>query len=456
VALAESPAPGHKFNTLLRSPLLWVGVGIVTCIHTVKGLHLFFPTIPDIQLVWNTQSFVTTLPWSGINDVQIAIYPLIIGFAYLLSSEVCLSLWLFYLLFKAQVLMGTVYNWDMSTTGVGYSMGPAYVTYHETGGVLMMGVWVLYSMRNHLKAVWRKAVFNDRGVDDSDEPTSYRFAVFGSIASFVGMFAWLTAVANVQASMAFGILAGAFIVFLMLSWLVAQAGLLFVTHTFVPSQIMTVFMGSNAFNAQSLAMASITEHVGWQDPREFMMPSLLNSYQASNEVGLNPRSLVKAVVACVVFATVVSAVSSIWLPYTHGGGTALKNPFMYIWCPELPFQWTTTRLGSPVAPNPGAMLHMAGGAVLVLALFICRTWIPSFPIHPAGFVVASSWAMYMLWFSLFIGWSIKVPILRYGGINLYRKLLPFFLGLILGDCMNAILWTIVGLTTHNGYILLPN
>ena len=64
--------------------------------------------------------------------------------------------------------------------------------------------------------------------------------------------------------------------------------------------------------------------------------------------------------------------------------------------------------------------------------------------------------MYMLWFSLFIGWCIKVPILRYGGINLYRKLLPFFLGLILGDCMNAILWTIIGLTTHNGYILLPN
>jgi len=152
----------------------------------------------------------------------------------------------------------------------------------------------------------------------------------------------------------------------------------------------------------------------------------------------------------------VSAGSSIWLPYTHGGGTALKNPFMYIWAPELPFQWTTTRLNNPVAPNTGAMLHMGGGALLVLALFVCRTWIPSFPLHPAGFVVASSWAMYMLWFSLFVGWSIKVPILRYGGINLYRKLLPFFLGLILGDCMNAIVWTIVGLTTHNGYILLPN
>lgn len=456
VLLAEEPSPGYKFNTLLRSPLLWLAVGLVTAIHTVKGIHLFFPTVPDIPLLWHSQDWLTTAPWNSVNDIQIAIYPLIIGFAYLLPGEVCLSLWLFYLLFKAQVLLGTMYNWDMSTTGVGYSMGPAFVTYHETGGVLMMGVWLLYSMRAHLRSVWRKALFNDKSVDDSAEPTSYRFAVFGAIVSFVGMFVWLTAVADVQPVMAFGILTGAFIVFLMLSWLVAQAGLLFVTHTFVASQIMTVFLGSNTFNPQSLAMSSIAEHVGWQDPREFMMPSLLNSYQASNEVRLNPRSLVRALGVCVVFATIVSAISSIWLPYTHGGGTGMKNPFMYIWCPELPFQWTTTRLDNPVAPNTGAMLHMAGGAALVLVLFLCRTWIPSFPIHPAGFVVASSWAMYMLWFSLLIGWMLKVPVLRYGGIGLYRKLLPFFLGLILGDCMNAMVWTAIGLATHNGYILLPN
>src|SRR3569833_2768496 len=35
---AESPEPGHAFNTLLRSRMLWVAVLIVTCVHTAKGL----------------------------------------------------------------------------------------------------------------------------------------------------------------------------------------------------------------------------------------------------------------------------------------------------------------------------------------------------------------------------------------------------------------------------------
>ena len=456
VQLAESPEPGHAFNTLLRSRMLWVAVLIVTCVHTAKGLHLFVPTVPDIPLVWHTQDLGLTLPWSSINDIQIAIYPLIIGFAYLLSSEVCLSLWLFYLIFKGQVLLAGMYNWDLSTTGVGYSMGPAFVTYHETGGVLMMGVWLIYSMRKHLRDVCRKAFRNASDVDDSTEPMSYKFALFGGIGSFAGLFLWLTLAAGVQPLMALTVLAGAFIVFVMLSWLVAQAGLLFVTHTFVASQITTIITGSSPFSAQTMTMASIAEHVGWQDPREFMMPSLLNSYQGASDTNLSMRSLTKALVLCVIVSTVVSAVSSIWLPYTHGGGTSMKNPFTYITCPQLSFRWTANRLTSPQAVSMSGIGHMAGGAVFVLILFLCRTWVPSFPIHPAGFVVASSWAMYMLWFSLFLGWMIKAPVMRYGGIKLYRMLLPFFLGLILGDCMNAILWTAIGLITKNGYVLLPN
>jgi len=215
-------------------------------------------------------------------------------------------------------------------------------------------------------------------------------------------------------------------------------------------------VGAVSLSEQTLTMASIAEHVGWQDPREFMMPSLLNSYQGASDTGLNARSLTKALVFCVVVATVVSAASSIWLPYTHGGGTAMKNPFTYITCPQLSFNWTASRLASPTAASLPSMGHMAGGAAFVFLLFLCRTWIPSFPIHPAGFVVASSWAMYMLWFSLFLGWAIKAPVMRYGGIKLYRTLLPFFFGLILGDCINAILWTVIGLITKNGYVLLPN
>jgi len=455
IMLSEEPDARSRFNSLLKSKLLWIGVLCVTCIHTSKGMHLFYPTIPDIPMAWHSETFFTNAPMNYVNDIQFAIYPLIIGFAYLLSSEVCLSLWFFYLVFKAQVLFAGMHSLDMATTGVGYSMGPAFVTYQETGGVVMMGLWLLYSMRTHLKAAWLKAVSRDNAFDDSDEPLSYRFAVFGVIIAYAGMFLWLTYAAGVKPLMSAGVLAGSFVVFLVLSWLVAQAGLLFVTHTFASSQIMTVVCGSRPFDAGTLTMASLTEHAAWQDPRELMAPSLLNAFYGAGTT-LNARSLTRAMAVCVAVCTVVAAGASIWLPYTHQGGIALKNPFMYISAPQLSMQWAASQLHDPKPPNFSGMLHMAGGAGIVLLMFVARTRLLWFNLHPAGLLVASSWAMYMLWFSLLLGWIIKVPIMHYGGIKAYRALLPFFLGLILGDCLNAIGWTIIGAVSGKGYLLLPN
>ena len=113
-------------------------------------------------------------------------------------------------------------------------------------------------MRSHLSEVWRKAVHNAPDVDDSREPLSYRFALSGLMGGVGGMFLWLTLLAKMQPVMAAGILAGSLVVFLMLAWLVAQAGLLFVTQTFATSQVLTVLGGSTPFDARSLVMASLT------------------------------------------------------------------------------------------------------------------------------------------------------------------------------------------------------
>jgi hypothetical protein len=68
-----------------------------------------------------------------------------------------------------------------------------------------------------------------------------------------------------------------------------------------------------------------------------------------------------------------------------------------------------------------------------------------FPFHPVGFAVSSSWSMHLLWLPLFIAWVIKLTILRYGGLKLYKQALPLFLGLILGECVVGSFWTIWGI-----------
>jgi hypothetical protein len=53
--------------------------------------------------------------------------------------------------------------------------------------------------------------------------------------------------------------------------------------------------------------------------------------------------------------------------------------------------------------------------------------------------------MNLVWLPLFIAWMAKLAVLRYGGLRLYREVLPFFLGLILGDCTMGALWSLIGL-----------
>jgi len=56
-----------------------------------------------------------------------------------------------------------------------------------------------------------------------------------------------------------------------------------------------------------------------------------------------------------------------------------------------------------------------------------------FPLHPVGLIVSSSWGMNPFWFSIFLSWAVKFFLLRYGGLRLYRKGIPLFLGFILGE-----------------------
>ena len=37
-----------------------------------------------------------------------------------------------------------------------------------------------------------------------------------------------------------------------------------------------------------------------------------------------------------------------------------------------------------------------------------------------------------IWFSVFLAWTVKATVLKYGGIGWYRHLRPLFLGLTLG------------------------
>lgn len=79
------------------------------------------------------------------------------------------------------------------------------------------------------------------------------------------------------------------------------------------------------------------------------------------------------------------------------------------------------------------------------------------PLRPSGYALAKTFTLHQIWFGVFIAWLVKFVILRNGGIKLYRRALPFFIGVVIGECTIAGFWAVIGVAFDigSGYRVFP-
>jgi hypothetical protein len=454
VLIAEEPEPGHRVNALFRSPLMWLGFGLCTAIHTVNGLHQMYPQIPEITLKWELNQYLTVRPWNQIGWFPAQIYILVIGVAYLLPAEVCFSLWFFFLVFKAQVLMCVLYNWLMpGPQGLG---DHHFTSLQAYGGGLALVTWTFWTGRRHFSDIAEKAFGGPRAreIDDSGELLGYRASLFCLLVAYIGIAAWLT-LAGVS-----GLLVGISLITLTLglvviSWAVCQAGLLLMAQPYLSVDLPSFLTGTAPFSPGQLYTLTRAEIMFIADPREMLAPSVLMGAKTSETSRERPRTLMAAMVVTVLVAFCVSLYAGLHLPYFHGGGRSLQNPWTYQWSPERPLNFLGGAASVPFKGDWTNVAHLLTGFVVFLGLLIARAQF-NVGMHPIGILCSSVWAIKVLWASIFLGWLCKSLISRYGGMKGYLHFLPFFLGLILGDTVNAVIWVILGNLTGVGYMIMPN
>jgi hypothetical protein len=83
----------------------------------------------------------------------------------------------------------------------------------------------------------------------------------------------------------------------------------------------------------------------------------------------------------------------------------------------------------------------ASTAIVFLLAGARSIWF-GFPLHPIGYGFAVGYAMEYIWNIVLVTWLIKVLVLRYGGLRLYRQSLPLFFGIVLGDAVTQFVWSI--------------
>ena len=111
-----------------------------------------------------------------------------------------------------------------------------------------------------------------------------------------------------------------------------------------------------------------------------------------------------------------------------------------------PPSYEMIRIGE-IAVFPVTVAHVAVGAGLTGLMVFMRSRFLWWPLNPLGYIVCGSWAVSVIWLSVFLGWMAKASIMKFGGATAYRRALPFFLGLVLGEAIIASFWTLLSILT---------
>ncbi len=449
--MTESPYQPFARGSFYRNSGMWIGFAVAVFLAFMNGMHFYYPQWPAIAMQYNFRPWAWGHPWRAVGWIPGRIWPAVVGTTVLLRTEVSLSLWLFYWLNKAQLVVAAAVGYHGASFRTAWGR-PQWLGLQPVGGYLAYVGYALWVARGHLAHVWQR--LRGRGEPEpKNEALPYAFCAWGLIVSLGVMVMW-----GMFAGQKWWFAAGQSLVYVVLAIaltkVVAEAGLLFVQSTLSGVELLSIFAGQRSIGASSLTIGIFLERSYMFDMRAFVMPSFSQSFKIADLTGMNRRTIAWVTSLTILIATVICYYVILLLVYTYSG---LKcNPWFIQGAGPGGFRLLASYLQNPQEVRWQALSWLSGGAGFLLLLFYIRQRVAWFPVHPVGFIMSQTYPMSQLWFSIFLGWVAKSVILRYGGPKGVRNLIPIFLGIAFGDIVMMVVWLIVdALTGTHGHYLMP-
>nr|WP_309691055.1 DUF6785 family protein [Armatimonas sp.] len=426
----------QKKDTLWTNKLFWIGFGLVACVEILNGLASLYPQLPTINLqhtdVAGTGIFATS-PWNAAGFTCYSFYPFAVGLGYLLPLDLIFSCWFFYLFWKAQLILSRLMAWDVTPDF-------PFVREQAFGGYIALLVFLLWNGRSYFAQMWKRIWKEASDLDDSQEALSYRQALVGFLIGFlamVGFFAWM----GLSPLVSFA----AFFIYIALALAVgrirAELGPpVHDLHFSGPDHILTRSFGTPAFSGQDL---TILTFFYWFNRayRSHPMPFAIEGLKAAKDVKMSQKVMFWGLVLAGAFGAFAALWAYLHLSYDFGASGKMRGGQGFS---AEGYNRLNGWMTQPQAPNGIANGAMVVGFVFCALLMIARIKFPWWPFHPIGYAISGSWSMNLVWMPLLFAWILKGLILRYGGVRMYRQAMPFFLGLILGQCIVGSFWHLIG------------
>jgi hypothetical protein len=453
IQLPLAMSDGGTGATFFQNRLMWAGFALAAGLSLWNGIAFLYPSLPSLPLgITDYKPYMTTKPWSAIDWFPVTFYPLAIGLGFLLPLDLLFSCWFFFLFWKGQMVVSNAMAWDTT---------PDFPFIKEQGFGAVMGLFLFYlwSGRKYYAEVWRNAVTGVRGqvsgtreselTPDTRHPASMPEALSdrGALLCIGGGLLGLLAF-GVAAGVAWWVMVAFFALFLPMLVVVTRirAELGSPVHDFHfmgPDNMLPRAFGASAFRQPDLAFFTFSFALT-RAHRSDAMPNGLEGLQMARLRQMDQRRMFLAIL----LASLLGTLCAFWA-FEHQAymfGTTAKFNQGYGFSQQA-FDRMRAWVGGTqdIRPNLPAVTAMSAGFLTTLGLLFLRLRFFGFPLHPIGYAVSSSWSIHLVWVPLFIAWLLKLIAMRYGGLRAYRQFLPFFLGLVLGDCVMGSVWALCGL-----------
>jgi len=428
-ALASGRGAGGLLPAFFRNPIMWMGFALAALYNLLNIAHAFNPAVVAPGKYFNLGALFTERPWSAVQPLVLHYRPEMVGFGYLVSTEVSFSIWVFFLFTKLQAILCDIAAYDVA--------GRPFVQEQSLGAYLALALFLLWIARRHLREVWRGM---GRPLErEQTEPLPYRWAGAGLVVGFVGLvvFCWRAGMmAWVAATYLLLVLAVAFVY----TRIRGEAGipLIWMFPYYQQKKALLYTLGSAPLMPQGetrtltlfalltfLSRGYFPSTMGYQ----------LENLKLAEEGRIRARAMVLVLVLSLVVGLVVSYGLHLWPFYTYGAGT-LRGGIWGTGIAISEYQMVVTYTEAPQARDPARIVASAFGFVLTTALMVLRLIFLRFPLHPLGYCMATAYGT-LIWWSFFFVWLCKVAIFRLGGVRLYRRLIPGFIGFALGHFFTA-------------------
>ncbi|MFQ6097173.1 MAG: DUF6785 family protein [Armatimonadota bacterium] len=425
-----------------RNHLMWIGFAIACVYNLLNMLNAVTPAVPTWGKYVDLAQGLQGKPWTAIRPMILHFRPAVIGFGYLVSLETCFSIWFFYMAEKVGALMA---SWAGYTGAAGFP----FLQEQSLGAYIALAFVLLWFGRLHLRGVLRRIWYGEGGVDDSGEAIPYRWAAVGAVAgaAFVigwwvraGLFSWIAIV------YLFLILVVAFVY----SRIRAECGvpMIWMFPYYQQRKAITYLFGGR------LAMPS----GDWRSnivlgTLTFLSRGYFPSLQGYQVEGLKlaeeRRANARQAGVVILLAVIIGLPAAYWAHlssfYQHGA-SYIPGGQWGVGIARSEYEQATGFRPPLPGTDVDRTIATGVGMLVAVALTVIRTKATTFPLHPIAYGMATAYGS-LVWGPFFIVWLVKWVILKYGGMKLYRRLIPTFLGIALGHFFAAgVVWGLLGTT----------